>query len=148
MSAVIVTTLLVLVNIPSVLAVTPPYYKGPYKGYRTDSYYIEVAMLGMYDYENPPVAPYPCVLHQGYGYAISPWQLYGNIYMEVAAWDQSGNLLYGYGGYGSPGYAYYYGWPASPYAYSEYTLAHQYYWNTQTQQVENPPPAYILLSGV
>lgn len=147
MSASILFTLLIVINIPSVLAETPPYYKGPFKGYMTDTYFIEVAQIGLYDYENPPVAPYPCVLHQAYGYAIDPWELYGNINMTVAAWDQSQTLLYGYGGYGSPGYAYYYGWPESPYAYSEYTLARQYYWNTQTQQVEMPPPAEIGITG-
>lgn len=145
LSATIIATMIVIMNVGIVLA-TPPYYKGPFKGFeQSEDEFIEVAMIGYYDYENPPVKPYPCVLHQGYGYALGDWDLYGNLHMEYIAWDQADNTLYDSSIDGSPGYAYYYAYPASPYADSSGTVAHQYYWNTATSQIENPPAAAVLV---
>jgi len=148
MSAAITAMLLVVINIPSVFAATPPYYKGPYPQYKYDDEYILCAMLGMYDYENPPVKPYPCVLHQGYAYAFSPWELYGDLHLEYIAYDQSLNILYTGTKETQPGYCYYYGWPSSPYAYSEGTLTEQLYYNTVTHEIEDPGSVSIFLWGI
>lgn len=146
MSALIVTMTLVLVNIPGVLADTPPYYKGPYKGFQTGTnQYVEVAQVGLYDYENPPARPYVCVLHQGYGYGISPWVPYGALVMQSLGWYQSGTPAYSAVDYGASGagYAYRYVYPFSPYAWNEATIANTQFRNTQTGQIITPPNAIV-----
>ena len=139
-STISVAMILFAISAPMALAVTPPYYRGPYQGYQyEDNKYMEVAQLGAYDYSNPPTAPYPCLLHQAYAYTWSPWAFDGFLSMETMAWDSSDTTIYyeicfGWSGMGA------YHWP-SPEAYSATISIHQKYINTQTQETFSPPDA-------